>query len=76
MTPAQFTAALAGTRMDPDTASTKAARLVLVDRLSGYEAAHRLGLTEGAVNAKVRKLRAMQPQQPCTRCHGSGHEPE
>lgn len=82
MTPAQFTraeiaAAVAAAGMDAEAPSTEAAMLVLTGKMTGYRAARLHKLTQGAVNAKKRKLLALLPRaQPCTHCHGTGREPE
>lgn len=71
MTPAQFTAALAGTRMAPEGKSTAAARLVLVDGKSRKQAAEALGIDAAAVSRAVAKI---QPRTPCPHCAGSGYQ--
>ena len=72
MTPAQFTRALSATRMSPEGRTAQAVRLVLVDGLTSYAAAQRIGLHESAVSRAVRKL---QPPErvPCPHCQGTGY---
>lgn len=74
MTPTQFTTALASTRLDPSGRTVQAVRLVLVDGLSAYAAAQRVGIHESAVSRAARKLRP-ETRQPCQHCHGTGYEP-
>jgi hypothetical protein len=69
MTPRQFAAALAGTRMPPDSASSRAARLVLVDGLSMHAAARECGIGHSAVSRAVARI---QPRETCPTCGGSG----
>jgi predicted DNA-binding protein (UPF0251 family) len=65
MNPKQFTAALSATRMSPDGAGTKAARLVLVDGLSRHEAAKQVGIDVMTVSRAVARL---QPPKRCEHC--------
>jgi len=65
MTPAQFTRALAATRMLPGGKSTQAARLVLVDNLGHREAAARVGIDASAVTRAVHRL---APRECCPTC--------
>lgn len=50
MTPTQFNALAQLLRMQPASATREAARLVLVEGVTGAEAARRLGITPGAVS--------------------------
>lgn len=65
MTPSQFTRALSGTRMPPDSATARAARLVLVDGLSRNASAKRLGIDIKAVSRAVERL---APPHRCPAC--------
>jgi predicted DNA-binding protein (UPF0251 family) len=69
MSPAQFTRALSGTRMPPDSATARAARLVLVEGLSRGEAARRTGIDQAAISRAVQRL---QPSHACPQCQGTG----
>lgn len=65
MTPAQFTQALASTRLDPAGLATQAARLVLVDGLSRNAAARKVGCDPAAVTRAVQRI----PHTPmCPHC--------
>lgn len=57
MTPAQFDALATLLRLQPASPSREAARLVLVEGLTGVEAARRLGLTQPAVSKAVSSCR-------------------
>jgi hypothetical protein len=69
MTPRQFAAALAGTHMPPDSGSSRAARLVLVDGLSMHAAARECGIGHSAVSRAVARI---QPRVACPHCAGTG----
>lgn len=58
MTPADFSDAIARTRMQPDGRSTKAARLVLVDGQRQVLAASICKLSRAAVSQAVARIRA------------------
>ena len=65
MTPTQFTAALAATRMDPSGLATQAARHVLVDGMSRNAAAKQTGIDIRAVSRAVERI---APRQRCQHC--------
>ena len=69
MTPAQFSAALARTRMSPDGKAAHGAAYVLCHGLSITDAAKAVGLDRSAVSRAVARLR---PVRQCPHCHGSG----
>lgn len=70
MTPAQFQAALAATQMHEDGATTRAARLVLVDGVSRRRAAAAAGID---LSALKRALQRLDPKSPCPHCAGTGY---
>lgn len=57
MTPEQFDALAQLLRLQPTSPSREAARLVLVEGVTGVEAARRLGLTQPAVSRAVSSCR-------------------
>jgi hypothetical protein len=69
MSPRQFQLALAGTRMPPDSASSRAARLVLVEGFSMHGAARECGIGHSAVSRAVARI---QPRVACPTCGGTG----
>jgi hypothetical protein len=72
MTPTQFTRALSATRMPADSATARAARMVLVDSVSRNEAARQAGVDPAAVTRAVKRL---MPTEPCPHCRGTGRRP-
>lgn len=56
MTPADFAAALARTRMRPEGRGTQGARLVLLEGLSKSEASRRVGATPDAIRQAVARI--------------------
>lgn len=70
MTPRQFAEALSATRMLPSGKTAAAVRLVLVDGMTSYAAAQRIGVHESAVTRAVNRLR---PRQTCPTCGQAMH---
>lgn len=66
MTPRQFAAALAGSRLDPQGRTAQAARLVLVDGLTRNAAAKQVGIDIKAVSRGCERL---MPRERCPHCH-------
>ena len=67
MTPKQFSDAVAKTRINPDSDTAFAARLVLVNGLTKYRAAKTIGIHQSVLLRAVRKL---QPdvRETCPTC--------
>lgn len=57
MTETEFKKAVAATRLRPGSRTVAACRLVLVDGLTAYAAARKIGITAGAISAGLRALR-------------------
>lgn len=72
MKASEFNAALRSTKMDPEGAAARAARLVLVQGYSRGTAAIEIGVDQAAVSRAVRRL---SPKAPCPHCAGTGYIP-
>ena len=68
MTPRQFDLARRVTRMPEDSATTRAARKVLVEGATAYAAAKTLDIHESAVGRAVKRLRAIHEAGVCPCC--------
>ena len=64
MTPKQFAEALGNTRINPDSDTAFAARLVLVNGLTRYRAAKTIGIHQSVLLRAVRKLTPPAPTCP------------
>jgi hypothetical protein len=68
MTPHQFYRILGITRMPPDSASARAARMVLVLGSTAYAAAKANKINESAVSRAVKRLRTIADSGLCPCC--------
>jgi len=79
MTPAQFTRALAATRLVTTSKTVAALRLVYVSGKTKEEAAAAIGIEPSAVSRGAAKFdmafAELYPTKPCPHCQGSGEVP-
>lgn len=68
MTDEEFLIARERTRMNPDSATSKAAKMVLVDGTSTTAAASALHISDSAVSRGVSRLRKEFPVRVCPNC--------
>lgn len=68
MSPDQFATALAVTGADPDSRTSRAARLALVDGLAPHAAAKQIGVQPGNVYRAIAKLTAAIEAGVCPTC--------
>jgi hypothetical protein len=68
LTETEFKQRLAATAMPPAGKSARACRLVLVEGLTAYGAAQRIGIAESAVSRALARLRSVEPVTHCPLC--------